>query len=68
VSLRSFHVFFIVMAVFCLWGFCAWTFWAGTAPREAGLQAAGIGCGLAGTALAAYGLWFAFKKSRKIII
>ena len=60
-SLKAFHIFFIVLAILLAAGCAAWGFANGLAP------AFGFTCaGLAG-ALLLYGIWF-LKKSRKLIL
>jgi len=66
-SLKHFHVFFIVLAVLCTLGFGAWALFAsselvGTWGRIGGVISILIGAGLV-----PYGMWFV-KKSKRIII
>ena len=67
-SLKSFHIFFIVMAVLISFGFCLWVFTRGGADLVSGLGALGMLSGLAGVGLAVYGVWFVVRKSGRIII
>ena len=67
-SLKSFHIFFIVMAVLSSLGFSAWAFTAGDAATTEGLRLMGIGSGAIGVALAVYGVWFVVKKSGRLIV
>jgi len=67
-SLKSFHVFFIVLAVLSSLGFALWTFTMGGAELATGEGALGVFSGLVGLALAIYGVWFVVRKSRRIII
>ncbi|MGI8605263.1 MAG: hypothetical protein ACR2OZ_20005 [Verrucomicrobiales bacterium] len=65
-SLKSFHVFFIVLAILCTLGFCAWVFQADHVTVA--LCVSGVVSGVIGVALAVYGVWFVVKKARKIIV
>ena len=67
-SLKSFHVFFIVLAVFSSMGFARWAFTRGGAELISGLGMMGIFSATMGCALAGYGLWFVLKKSGRLII
>ena len=67
-SLKSFHVFFIVLAVFSSMGFALWAFTRGGAELISGLGMLGIFSATMGCALAGYGLWFVLKKSGRLII
>lgn len=67
-SLKSFHVFFIVLAVLSSLGFAVWTFTKGGAEVASGLGAMGIFSGLAGVGLAVYGVWFVVCKSGRLIV
>ena len=60
-SLRAFHILFILLAILLAAGCAAWGFANGLAP------AFGIVCGLIALALVVYGVYF-FKKSRKLIL
>jgi len=60
-SLRAFHILFIVLAILLAAGCAAWGFANGLAP------AFGIVCAVLSVALAVYGVYF-FKKSRKLIL
>lgn len=67
-SLKGFHVIFIVLAVLCAFGFYAWT--KVEADAAAGLGVIGMGqvSGVIGVALFLYGIWFVAKKSKTIIV
>jgi hypothetical protein len=67
-SLKSFHVFFIVLAILCTLGFCAWVFWRPGGENSPALLAWGIASGVIGVGLMLYGVWFVVRKSRKIIV
>jgi hypothetical protein len=60
-SLRAFHILFIVLASLLAAGCAAWGFANGLAP------AFGIVCAVISVALLVYGVYF-FKKSRKLIL
>jgi hypothetical protein len=68
-SLKSFHVFFIMVASLFALGMSLWAYLGastevmGNAARPFGVAAATLSAVLFG-----YGLWFAFKKSKTIII
>ncbi len=63
-SLKLFHIFFIVLSVLCTLGFAAWSFLvdAGIAVKVAGAGSVVLGLFLAG-----YGYWFVTKKSKRLI-
>lgn len=65
-SLKGFHILFIVLAILCMTGFAAWTFLAD--GNGALLRAAGVASGALGVALTFYGYWFVTKKSKRLII
>ncbi len=67
-SLKSFHVFFIVLAVLSSMGFALWAFTRGGAELINGLGLMGIFSATMGCVLAGYGLWFVLKKSGRLII
>lgn len=67
-SLKSFHVFFIVLAVLSSLGFAVWTFTKGGAELASGMGALGVFSALASVALAVYGVWFVVRKSGRIIV
>jgi hypothetical protein len=67
-SLKSFHVFFIVLAVLSSLGFALWAFTRGGAELASGLGATGVFSALMGVALAVYGVWFVVYKSGRLIV
>jgi len=67
-SLKSFHVFFIALAVLSSLGFAVWTFTKGGAELASGPGAMGVLSLLAAVALAVYGVWFVVRKSGRLII
>jgi hypothetical protein len=60
-SLKAFHIFFIVLSILLAGGCAAWGFVNGLAP------AFGITCAILAIALLAYGIYF-LRKSRKLIL
>ena len=67
-SLKSFHIFFIAMAVLSSLGFCVWAFTLGGAAPGSAIGLMGIGSGVLGVGLAIYGVWFVVKKARQLIL
>jgi len=67
-SLKSFHVFFIVMVVLSCLSFGLYAFTRVGADRMGGLQVMGIISLLCGCGLAVYGGWFVLKKSGRLIV
>lgn len=67
-SLKSFHVLFIALAVLSSLGFAVWTFTKGGAELASALGVLGVFSGLASAVLAVYGVWFVVRKSGRIIV
>ncbi len=67
-SLKGFHILFIVLAVLCTGGFWAWTRWNPEDARELNVVILGQCSGVFGILLLVYGVWFVVKKSRTIIV
>jgi high-affinity Fe2+/Pb2+ permease len=66
-SLKSFHVFFLVLAILMDLGMLAYAIWGqNSVARE--LQSYGIGLGIIAVILIAYTIWFVRKKAPNIII
>ena len=65
-SLKGFHVLFILLAVLCTLGFAAWCFLLG--QDVAGGRAMGFFSGILGLGLACYGVWFVRKKADRLIL
>lgn len=66
-SLKSFHVFFLVIAILFDLGMLAYAYFGdNSVTRE--LQSYGVGLGVIAGALIAYTIWFIRKKAPKIII
>jgi hypothetical protein len=59
-SLKTFHIFFIILAILVTAGFAAWTF-----VNQTG-TGVGVFSGVCSVALVIYGIWF-IRKSRHII-
>ena len=66
-SLKIFHVFFILLAALCTLGFAAWTMLAEQESNTIGIQVAGYFSGVFGVALLGYGYWFVAVKAKRII-
>lgn len=65
-SLRGFHILFILLATLCSGGFCVWAYMdVDTARQLHAMTAANLSGSLA-IGLFFYGLWFAFVKSKTI--
>jgi len=66
-SLKSFHVFFLVIATLMDLGMLAYAIWGqNSVARE--LQSYGVGLGIIAVVLIAYTIWFVRKKAPKIIV
>lgn len=65
-SLKIFHIIFIIISAICLLGFAAWTFFAGLPESESNVKILGALGGVAGIGLLVYLAWF-IKKSKKIL-
>ena len=66
-SLKSFHVFFLIIAILFDLGMLAYAMLGdNSVTRE--LQSYGVGLGLIAGVLIAYTVWFVLKKSPKIVI
>jgi len=65
-SLKGFHILFIVLAILATAGFAAWTMLASKEVVTELLHWAGIVSAVISAALVVYGFWF-LKKSRGII-
>lgn len=64
-SLKVFHVVFIILAVLCTLGFSAWTILAEDVTLLS--RVAGAASAVLGVALAVYGYWFVTRKARQLI-
>ena len=65
-SLKGFHILFLVFAFLCTAGFWAWTALDAVRAAELGVAAIGNFSGSLAIALLAYGLWFVIFKSKTI--
>ncbi|MGK0187981.1 MAG: hypothetical protein ACI9R3_003773 [Verrucomicrobiales bacterium] len=67
-SLKGFHIVFIVLAALLSLGFAAWISFVPQEIVTGSLRVSGWLSGAAGVSLVLYGIWFVLKKSRKIIV
>ena len=65
-SLKGFHILFIVLAFLCSAGFWAWAVLDVERATKLGVVALGNCSGSLAIALFVYGLWFAIFKSKTI--
>jgi O-antigen ligase len=65
-SLKGFHILFIILAFLCSAGFWAWAVLDAERAQEMGVVALGNFSGSLALALLVYGLWFAIVKSKTI--
>ncbi|MDB6133076.1 MAG: hypothetical protein JWM59_1319 [Verrucomicrobiales bacterium] len=69
-SLKSFHLFFLAVAVLFDFALAAFS-WLGpdnSITHELRTSGMGVGSGIFGLALTVYGIWFMRRKAPKIII
>jgi hypothetical protein len=68
-SLKGFHVFFIIVAATFCAAMAGWAF-VGSSQELMGEGARpfGVGAAVAAVALYAYGAWFGLKKAKHIIV
>ena len=59
-SLKAFHIFFIVLSILLAAGCSIWAFVTGVSPVF------GVSCGVVAVALVIYGIFF-LRKARRII-
>ena len=67
-SLKGFHILFIVLAFLCTAGFWAWTVLDRESAKNIGAQSLGSVSGVLAATLLVYGVWFVVKKARTIIV
>jgi hypothetical protein len=67
-SLKGFHIIFIILAVLCAFGFFAWTLVQAEAAQSMGVTGLGQGSAVTGGLLLVYGIWFVVKKYKTIIV
>ena len=66
-SLKSFHVFFLIIAILFDLGMLAYAYFGdNSVTRE--LQSYGVGLGVIAGVLLTYTIWFVLKKAPKIIV
>lgn len=65
-SLKGFHILFIVFAFLCSAGFWAWTVFDADRATKLGAVTLGNFSGSLAIALFVYGIWFAVVKSKTI--
>jgi hypothetical protein len=66
-SLKSFHIFFLIIAILFDLGMLAYAYFGdNSVTRE--LQSYGVGLGGIALALIAYTVWFIRRKASKIIV
>jgi len=66
-SLKSFHLFFIIVAVLFCFGFSGWI-WLSEDEAFVGSALWAASSTVGGVALTLYGVWFAVKKGKRIIL
>lgn len=67
-SLKGFHIIFLILAVLCTFGFYAWTLVEHEAAQNMGVAGLGQGSLAIGILLTVYTVWFVVKKAKKIIV
>lgn len=67
-SLKGFHIIFIILAILCAFGFYGWTLWQAEAAKSLGVVGLGQGSAVTGLLLLLYGIWFVVKKYKTIIV
>lgn len=67
-SLKGFHIIFLVLAVLCAFGFYAWTLVEHEAAQELGVAGMGQASCAIGVLLFIYAVWFVLKKAKTIIV
>jgi ABC-type iron transport system FetAB permease component len=65
-SLKHFHIVFIVLAVLCSFGFAAWALMTEVGQASDSTRFIGWLSLFLGSVLAVYGVWF-FRKSKRVI-
>ena len=67
-SLKTFHLFFLIVAILFDFAFAAYAFFGPDNEITREIKPMGIGSGIFGIVLLAYGVWFHRFKAPKIII
>lgn len=65
-SLKQFHIIFIILSILCTLGFAAWALMASSDLVGAWGRLGGVLSGAIGLGLIGYGVWF-IQKSKAII-
>ncbi len=67
-SLKHFHIIFIIFAVLCDAGFWCWTRFEREQAERMGVAGLGMFAGWIALGLLAYGFWYAARKCKTIIV
>ena len=67
-SLKGFHILFIALAFLCAAGFWVWAWLEKETATDLGVVPLANLSGSLAIALLIYGLWFAIKKAKTIIV
>ena len=67
-SLKGFHIIFIIFAVLCSVGFWLWALADPQSAKDLNVVLLGQGSGVLGIVLFFYGIWFVVRKSKTIIV
>jgi hypothetical protein len=67
-SLKTFHLFFLIVAILFDFGFAAFAYYGPESDITKEIRPLGIGSGIFGVGLIAYGVWYHTKKAPSILI
>ena len=67
-SLKSFHIFFLLIAVCFDLGMLCYAFFGEPNSVTEELKSYGVGLGIISVCLISYGIWFVTKKAPRIIV
>ncbi len=67
-SLKTFHLFFLAIAILFDFAFAAYAWFGPENKITEEIRPLGIGSGIFGLLLIGYGIWFYTKKAPKIIV
>jgi len=67
-SLKTFHLFFLIVAILFDFGFAAYAFFGPENELTREIRPMGIGSGIFGLLLIAYAVWFYRRKAPPIIV
>ena len=67
-SLKTFHLFFLLIAILFDFGFAAYAFLGPDNEITREIRPMGIGSGIFGLLLTAYGVWFFRRKAPQLIV